>query len=253
VALARPEMPFLAPREDATVVLVLDTSGSMIASDVAPTRLDAATAAAREFVATVPERLRVGVVTFSEAAEVLAWPSTDRNLVDEALGDVAPEGGTAVGEGLLRALRTTGLVAANGRPLGEPPDDRLYAVLLLSDGRNNAGETDPDEAAELARRLGVPVYTVALAPAEPSSTLPDVPIAADPVDVATLEDIARTTGAASFSVQDRDTLAAVYRDLGSRMGFARKRVEVTFVFAGAAALLLAGATAASTVRRPATP
>jgi Ca-activated chloride channel family protein len=250
LALGRPEMPFLAPREDATVVLVLDTSGSMVADDVEPTRLDAATDAARTFVATVPERLRVGLVRFSDEAEVLAWPSTDRNLVREALHGLEPEGSTAIGEGLVRALRTTGLVDAGGRPLGRRTEEHLHAVLLLSDGRNTAGETDPIDAAALAREVGVPVYTVALAPAAAAAS-ESAP--ADPVDLQTLRRIAGITGADTYPVHDRSSLDAVYRDLGSRMGFVQRRQEVTFVFAGVAAVLLAGATAMTAVRTPATP
>ena len=244
VGAARPQARVPTPREDATVVLVMDTSGSMVSTDVAPNRLDAAKAAARSFVDVVPERLRVGVVGFATVADVLAWPTTDRELVRGALREIRATGATAIGDGLMKALDMTGPV--------DGADERLFAVLLLSDGRNNAGRAKPHEAAALARELEIPVFTVALGTA-PDRAPGQVPGVVEPVDTGTLRSIAERTGGAFFSAADEQTLNAIYTDLGSRIGYEDREQEITFAFAGGAAVLLCGATLASMFRRPARP
>jgi Ca-activated chloride channel homolog len=240
----------------------MDSSGSMISTDVSPNRLDAAKEASRTFVTVVPDQLRVGLVGFASVADVLSWPTTDRDLVRGALREIQPTGATAIGDGLMKALRLTGLLSETeqlpadphvdsaGSPI--PTAERLFAVLLLSDGRNNAGRVRVHEAVTSARRLGVPVFTVALGttrPGEPET----VPGVVEPVDTRTLRTIADRTGGAFFSAPDDRTLNAVYEDLGSRIGYELRNEEITFAFAGGAFVLLFGATLLSMLRRPALP
>ena len=262
IGVARPQSEIPVPREDATVVLVMDSSGSMISTDVAPNRLDAAKQAARTFLTVVPGQLRVGLVGFASVADVLSWPTTDRDLVRGALREIQPTGATAIGDGLMKALRVTGLSGGGEQVPAEPnapvPEattplpERLFAVLLLSDGRNNAGRTRVHDAVTTARGLGVPVFTVALGATSPAER-DKVPGVVEPVDAQTLRAIAERTGGAFFSAPDDHTLNAIYQDLGSRIGYELRNDEITFAFAGSAFVLLCGATLLSLLRRPALP
>jgi Ca-activated chloride channel family protein len=226
LGLARPRATVLVPREDASVVLVMDVSGSMANDDVEPSRLDAAKAAARTFVSQVPERFRIGLVAFSNVADVMAPPTIDRTRVFKSISGLSPGGGTAIGNALAKAVRV--LVEENRIDARQ----RLSAIVLLSDGASTSG-IDPLVAAESARRANVPVFTVALGSLEPGG----IPIV-DPPDVETLQEIARATDARAFVAPTRQDLARIYHDLGSRMGLRPERREVTAAFAGAAGVLL---------------
>jgi Ca-activated chloride channel family protein len=153
------------------------------------------------------------------------------------------------GDALLEAIRITN--DSGGASPGGRTQRTGTAVVLLSDGENNAGQTEPLEAARVARERGIRVYTVALgggrAPA--SSPLGIV----QPVDWATLARIARRTGGTAFSSATPERLASIYQALGSKLGLVRRDVEVTHVAAGVAAVLLVGATMTSFARRPALP
>ena len=244
VALARPETTVAVGREQAAVVLATDTSGSMQATDVAPDRMTAVKQAAGEFLDNVPEDVRVGAVSFSSAAQVLQPPTTDRDAVRRALNRLKPQGGTATGEAIMAALGTV-------RPR---PDDRTpAAIVLLSDGKET-GISNPQrprttsiQAAQKARELRVPVYTVALGTAQGSIQVrrahgPGTRRQAVPPDPATLQEIARISGGRFSAAPNARDLSAVYQRLGSRVVKAPERQQVTSAFAGAAlALLLAGA------------
>src|SRR4029453_2034763 len=182
---ARPMARVPVPRDEATVMLVIDVSGSMNADDVDPTRMEAAQRAATRFLDRLPERLQVGLVPFSSEAETLVPPTTDREAVRTALATLNANGGTAMGDGLARALDVIEAARpeARGRPApppprapnaqgapptpttpGPPPEQRAVppaVTLLLSDGANSAGG-DPFVQADRARQLRVPVYTIAL-------------------------------------------------------------------------------------------
>ena len=152
LALARPETTVAVPVERASVVLVTDTSGSMNATDVDPSRLAAAKDAADAFLDRVPDELRVGLVAFSDAPHTVLRPTGDREQVRGAVERLTADGGTATGDALAGALQAVGGRAEDGPPA---------AVILLSDGANQTGR-DPAEVARAARTAGVPVYTVAL-------------------------------------------------------------------------------------------
>jgi Ca-activated chloride channel family protein len=227
-ALARPQVSVAVPAEQASIVLAMDHSGSMQATDVAPSRLAAALAAGEAFLDRVPERVRVGGVVFDHRAEAVQNPTTDRAALRSALrAAMVPSGGTATGEALAASL------AMVRTERGQQPP---AAVVLLSDGESTSGR-DPEAVAEEAGRLGIPVYTVALGTA--SGTLPDgKPV---PPDTASLQAIAETSGGEAFTAQDASGLSAVYERLGSQVAMREEPREITGAFAGGAmALLLLG-------------
>jgi Ca-activated chloride channel family protein len=238
VGTARPMARVPVPREEATVMLVLDVSGSMNASDVEPNRLEAARAAAMRFVDRLPARLRVGVVSFSDAATTLVQPTTDRVAVEQALAALRADGATAMGDGLeaaLDAIEAVDVLPGQAQPGQQHPP---AVTLLLSDGANTTGR-DPQEQAERARRLDVPVFTIALGTpggvmrgpagqARPAAPEPD-----------SLARIAATTNASSFQAATSENLAKVYENLGSRIGFRTEQREVTVAFGAAGLVLLA--------------
>jgi Ca-activated chloride channel family protein len=238
VSLARPQKTIQVPVDRASVVLVTDVSRSMSADDVNPTRLDAARQAALTFLGKVPDSLRVGLVAFSDGAQTLQSPTTDRSALSDALKSLEPINGTATGAGLRTALDDLRISAgASGR---RPP----AAVVLLSDGSATDGTAADDAAAE-AGRLRVPIYTVALGTpdgtflggaGERKSARPDP---------AALARIASASGGRAFRAEDADELGAVYDQLGSQLGTKPGKREITTTFAGLALLLLAGAVASS--------
>ena len=238
LSLARPQRTVAVAVEEASVVLVTDVSRSMSATDVSPTRLEAARRAAQGFLDKVPKELRVGLVAFSDAAVSLQTPTTDHELVSNALDTLQPIGGTFTGSGLQNAL--------NDLKLGGDTSDRRppAAIVLLSDGKSNDGTTSYEVAAE-AKRLRVPIYTVALGTFEGTITDPGGRITSVPPDPEALKRIASLSGGEAFEAEDSDQLGAVYDRLGSQIGTEPEKREITVVFAGAGLLLLAGAMIAS--------
>jgi Ca-activated chloride channel family protein len=226
LALARPEATVAVPVEQASVVLVTDTSRSMTATDVAPDRLEAARSAAERFLDEAPEELRVGAVAFSDVAHVLQSPTIEHDQVRAALAGLTADGGTATGDGLAAALETL------DRGENRPP----AAVVLLSDGKQTAGR----DAVTVAREGGVPVYTVALGTADGVVEGIDGTLRVPP-DPEALREIAQASGGQAFEASDGDELTAVYERLGSQLGTREETREVTAAFAAAGLLLLGGA------------
>jgi Ca-activated chloride channel family protein len=230
-ALARPQMSVAVPAEQASIVLAMDRSGSMEATDVAPSRLVAARRAGEAFLDEVPDRVRVGGVVFNHRAEAVQSPTTDREALKAALrAAMKPAGGTATGEALATSLA---MLRGQAREDGSRPP---AAIVLLSDGTSTDGR-DPLPVADEARRLGVPIYTVALGTA--AGRLPNgEPV---PPDATTLRQIAQRSGGEAFTAQQADALSTVYERLGSKVATRKEKREVTGAFAGGAlALLLLG-------------
>ena len=235
VALARPQATVAVPVEEATVVLITDTSRSMGAEDVDPSRMAAARGAARRFLDRVPDEMRVGLVAFSSTPHTVERPTRDRDNLDDVLGSLVADGSTATGDALDVALDTIG-DRRQGRTKRRPP----AAIVLLSDGKTTEGK-DPIAVARRAAAERVPVYTVALG--TPQGTVPGGPFGqrlAVPPDPETLRRISRITGGEAFSVDDRDELDRIYEEVGSQVGTKSERREITAGFAGAGFLLLAG-------------
>jgi Ca-activated chloride channel family protein len=258
VSLARPQALTLVPKEQATVILVMDVSGSMNATDVTPTRLVSSQRAAVAFIEELPEKFRVGIVSFASTAQTLTRPTTDRVAVYEAIDSLHAEGATAMGDGIERALDvkrppTPPSSGSTARPSPSPSapqgggDEAPLVVLLLSDGANTQGRTQPMQAAADAKALGVPVFTIALGTDRGMVDVPDetgnlrrIPV---PPDTLTLQRIAETTGARFFAAPSNSDLKEVYRELGSKIGFVKEQQEITVVFAATGLLfLVAGAT-----------
>jgi Ca-activated chloride channel homolog len=236
VGVARPLATVSVPREEATVILAIDTSRSMKADDIPPTRLDAAREAARAFLARVPEKFRVGVVSFSTRAAVGVPPTEDRALVEAALDNLRPGEGTAIGDAVALAVRMGNQQV--------PPDGVVppRSILLISDGARDGGRIEPAEAAQQAREKGIPVHTVLVGTENGvvEETLTGgfrVRIRVPP-SPETLELLSRSTRGAFHTALDDEQLSRVYEELGSRLGKREEVREITDVFAGAAALLL---------------
>jgi Ca-activated chloride channel family protein len=259
IALARPTVTVAAPQERATVVLLVDVSGSMRAEDVAPTRLEAARAAMHSFLDKVPKEIRVAVVAFSDGPEVVVPPTADRNLARAGIDLLAPGFGTALGDGLARAAELAAGVGEEGA-LGKASVDAdgksLAAVLLLSDGKQTRGELTPDEGAARAKEARVPVYAIALG--TDTGTIDvfrfgQTQTVSVPPDRETLRQVAAETGGEYFDAPDAERLTAAYQRLGSRVGRANEEREVSVAFVAAGALLALGAIGIATLRAPRLP
>ncbi len=264
VAFARPTMTVKSPNERASVVLVVDTSGSMRASDVKPTRLAAARSAMRSFLDRAPSSLRIGIVSFSDEAQVVVSPTVDRKQLDQGIDVLGPGFGTALGDGIARAVELAR--AAAGRsgeggststaPLKDAKGRSLASILLLSDGAQTRGLLSPGQGAARAQSAGIPVYTITLGTdggtilAGPPGQEQVIPV---PPDRETLGAIAEYTGAESFDAESAGALQKVYAGLGSRVGREDRPREVTAAFVAAGALLLASAAGLALVGAPRLP
>src|SRR4051794_2676995 len=234
VALARPEATVAVPVEQASIVLLTDVSGSMQSTDVAPSRLIAARDAARKFAATVPAKIKLGVVAFNGTPTVLQAPTSDRVAVRDALDQLKSSGGTATGDALAAALKLLRPGTAN-----QPP----AAIVLLSDGKSVKGR-DMVEVARAAKRRNVAVFTISLG--TPTGTIqvknPDgsMRTVTVPPDPASLRQVAQVSGGEAFATADARRLAAVYQHLGSKLSTEKQPRELTAGFAGAAMLFVLG-------------
>jgi Ca-activated chloride channel family protein len=249
VGVARPHATVSVQREEATVILAIDVSRSMKATDIRPTRLDAAREAAKAFLAKVPEKFRVGVVSFATRAVVGVPPTADRSLVEASLDSLAPGEGTAIGDAVALSLQMGQKQKESDGTV--PP----RAILLISDGARDGGRIAPQAAAEQAKKQGVPVYTVLVGTdngvVEETLTGGLRRITRVPPSPETLSQIAELSGGEFFTAADDEGLEKVYEDLGSRLGKRKESREITDFFAGAAAALLfaGGALSALLFRR----
>ena len=288
VAVSRPHVHKLVATENATVVLVLDVSGSMNAQDVKPTRLVAAQRALHIFLNKVPSRLKVGLILFAGEPEVAAPPTTDHALVSQAIDDAGEFngfGGTAIGDAIAEAvqvgLKSVGLTGTSSSALQAPgrslaayvrrsaasqkPASTLVSILFLSDGHQTRGFLPPLAGADKAKAAGIPVYTVALGTTG-QTTMRGFPGAAGggnfsfgfgmrglAPDPKTLHAIATRTGGKFYQAKTAGAVEAAYSQLGSKAGRRSGNVEVTSWFLIGAALLLVGAGGLSTFWAPRLP
>jgi Ca-activated chloride channel family protein len=277
VGLARPTVERTLLREKATVILVLDTSRSMQAKDVEPTRLGAAQQALRRFLDQAPDDLRVGFIVFAGETQVATPPTDDHELVETAITDVDEFlvfGGTAIGDAIQSAVllgrQVTDLADEEGATAAPAVSDTTrtlaqatscseepspVSILFLSDGAQTRGLLQPLEGAQLAKDACFPVFTIALGtpegviergpfggfPGQDSSQI--IPVPPDPD---TLREIAETTGGEFSEARTADSLEKAYANLGSRLGREPGESEVTWLLLaiGGALVLLAGGVAA---------
>jgi len=224
-AFARPAGVEKVPRERATVVLVIDTSMSMQATDVKPDRLAAAKDAAKTFVRSLPGGFNVSIVALAGTAQMKSPPTTDRGMVDRAIDALEVAPGTAVGDALSMSLQ-----AVKQAPKGDGEDPAPAAVVLLSDGQNTAG-SDPAAAVTALKEAKIPVFTIAYGT---DLGYVDLDGKREPVppDHALMEKIASQTGGKTFGADDAKQLSAVYKSIRSDVGYEEVPKEITAIWAG---------------------
>jgi len=234
VGFARPEAKFTEAKDGATVVLLMDVSGSMASNDVRPSRLLAADAAITEFVKQVPSRYRISLVTFSNHTAVRVPPTYERDTIIKALPKTTQLEGTALGESLDLAVKVAKKAVGPSKP-GQPHPPAT--ILLVSDGGQNAGRITPVQAAAAARKASIPVSTVSLGtPAgKVEQKIPygnrTVPLVSQvPVEPKTLKQVASVGGGHFYEAQSATQLGQVYHDLGHHLVYAKKFREVTAIF-----------------------
>lgn len=240
VGMAKPHATLTVPREDGTVVLAIDVSRSMAATDVPPTRLAAAVSAAGRFLDEIPSRFSVALVAFGSSAFDAVPPTRDRELIRRELAQLRTGEGTAIGDAIVLAAR---LGRAQRAQDGVVPPS---TVLVISDGARDGGRVAPLVAARSAKALGVPVSTVVIGTPTGIVTArlnggykEQIRVPASPD---TLQQIARVSGGTFFRARTPQALADVYRKLAARLGHTTEDRQITDLFAGGAALLvLAGA------------
>jgi Ca-activated chloride channel family protein len=262
-AIARPSVVVALPTARPTVLLAIDVSGSMQADDVAPSRLGAAKAAARELLRTLPRQARVGIVGFTDGAYLVQAPTPDREALARAIDSLQPQSGTAIGYGILAALKalfpeerfelskekeeeSASAGASAPAPLSRPPDFSS-AIILLTDGQNTEGP-EPEEAARLAAQRGIRIYTVGIGTTAGHlyrGPAADLPVG---IDEGSLRLIASATGAEYFYATSAPDLRRIYAALGSKLVMERSQVEITALFCALGALVLASSALLSVLR-----
>jgi Ca-activated chloride channel family protein len=235
-ALAEPAREVRVPVERATVVLAIDVSLSMDATDILPDRLEAAKTAAASFLDTVPTSINVGLVEFAGSASVIVPPTTEHDDVRRALADLSLAEGTAIGEAIFASLGSFATL-----PEADDPDEAVPAtVIVLSDGESTVGRSN-QEAIAAAVEAEVPVSTIAFGTEEGFIFIEGEAVQVPP-DLDAMRQIASETGGVAFEAQSEQELAAAYEDLGSSIGFEVENRPITEWFvAGALALVLAAA------------
>ena len=236
VSLAVPSTVVRVPREKATVVMAVDVSLSMQATDIEPDRFRAMQTAAKEFVDVLPERINLGLVSFAGTATTVVPPTTDRPQVANAIDNLDLAESTAIGEAIFTSLTAVENFQSTVETRGEePPPAR---IVLLSDGTNTVGRENT-QAIDAARAAGVPVSTIAFGTDYGTLELEGeiVPV---PVDRAALEKIADETGGSYSEAVSAAELEQVYADLGSQIGYTTEPQDISpwFVRTGLAVALL---------------
>ncbi len=252
IAVARPQMELSLPRVEGTVILAFDVSGSMAADDLQPTRMEAAKAAARDFVAHQPRSVLIGVVAFSESGFSVQPPTNDQAEIIAAIDRLAPTRGTSLGNGILMALNALSIK-------NEPVADEIYsnlqltptptptplpkgtytsgAIVLLTDGENTA-PPDPLESAQTAIDRGVRIYPIGLGSVGGTLLKVNGFTVRTYLDEETLQNIAQLTDGTYYHAENEDELKSVYDQVGSQLVVKPEQTEITALLAGVSVLLL---------------
>ncbi|HEY8737176.1 MAG TPA: VWA domain-containing protein [Candidatus Dormibacteraeota bacterium] len=218
LSMARPQATLRVPKDQTSVILVVDVSGSMAAQDVQPTRMQAAVKAGQTLIDQLPGSAQVGLVIFNSSVSVVAPLTQDHGSVKDALGSLTPGGGTAIGDAIQVSVAQLASVL-------DPTGKQSHAVIvLLTDGTSNTG-MDPLTAAGQAKQAHVPVDTVGVGQRNQTTLLGGRIV--DGVDEQTLQGIAGATGGHYFFAADETQLRQIYSDLGSRIGFTTTKVDLT--------------------------
>jgi Ca-activated chloride channel family protein len=259
VGLARPQAVVSLPRTEGMVILAFDVSASMSATDLAPTRMEAAKAAARDFVAKEPTSVSIGVVAFSDSGVSVQTPTNDQASVLAAIDRLAPQKGTSVAQGILASLNviavaeagpwvdyyTLATPAPTPTPTPVPAGTHAPAVIvLLTDGENNESP-DPAAAAQTAADRGVRIHTVGIGSAAGTNVNLNGFLVHTQLDEATLQQISQITGGTYYSATDAQQLLAIYDNLDTQVILQPEMTELTAIFAGIGGLMLAAAAVTS--------
>ncbi len=247
-ALARPQTVMNLPRVEGTVILVFDVSGSMAADDIKPTRMEAAKAAASEFVERQPPGVQVGIVAFSEGGLSVLTPTNDKETLTASIQRLSPQRGTSLANGILVALDT--IAKDNGQETDSdapapgvtptPVPEGKYSsavIVLLTDGENNM-LPDPFAAAQTARDRGVRVHTIGVGSAAGVILEVNDYRVHTQLDEAALKQISQITDGTYFNAQSEEDLREIYENIEPQFVIKAEEMEVTSVFAGIGILIL---------------
>jgi len=251
VALARPQTVVSLPREEGTVILAFDVSGSMAADDMKPSRMEAAKAAARDFVQRQPPSVQIGIVAFSDSGFNVQPPTSDKDAILASIDRLTPERGTSLANGILISLKTiasaSGPVqsssenpAATEAPTPTPVPKGTYTsavIVLLTDGENNESP-DPLAAAQTAADRGVRIYTVGIGSAAGTTLHINGFTVHTQLDEATLQQISQITDGTYFNAENQQDLRKIYDNLDPQLTIKPEKMEVTSIFAGASILIM---------------
>jgi Ca-activated chloride channel family protein len=246
-AFAEPARLVRTPKQRATVVLTLDTSGSMIATDISPDRLAAAEQAARNFVQALPQGIQVGLVSFSTGANMVVAPTTDRSALLAAINGLQAVGGTATASAINLSLQ-----AIKSVPAAKGDKKAPGTIVLMSDGSPTIGENGMSPTASIsseaaaAKSAGIKINTIAFGTPNGTVTIngETIPVPADPTAMA---QIASGTGGRTFSAQSASQLKSVYNEIGRAVGYDVHHRDVTAWFIGVALVMLIAAAAGALI------
>jgi Ca-activated chloride channel family protein len=252
IAMARPQAVVALPKEEGTVILAFDVSGSMAATDITPTRMDAAKLAAKDFVQKQPASVQIGVVAFSDSGLIVQAPTSDQQAVLDAINRLSPQRGTAIGQGILTSLDTisagAGQAAGTGTnslnitpsPTPTPVPKGTYTsavIVMLTDGENNESP-DPLAVAQTAADRGVRIDTVGIGSAAGTDLQINGFTVHTQLDEATLQQISQITGGSYYNAQSEKDLVKIYDNLDPQLVTKPEKTEVTSLFAGASIFVL---------------
>jgi Ca-activated chloride channel family protein len=230
VGVARPQALMASDQKQTTVVLAVDSSNSMAAKDVSPSRIGAARAAARDLIAGLPVNAKLGLVSFARDVQVLQAPTDDRSAFGKALAHLTLRGGTTLGTAIDRAVASL---------RGAHPAIKGRAIIVISDGKSTEGKRSPIAAARAAKAVGVRVFTVSLGTAAGTVTELGKTVSVPP-DPTTLRRVAAASGGRFYRATDAKALRNAYSDIGSAVRPQRKKRDISFAFVGGALALVAG-------------
>jgi Ca-activated chloride channel family protein len=243
---ARPTAEVGVAQDRATIVLVIDSSSSMKATDVTPDRFEAAKLAAQQFVAGLPPRFNIALVSYARSANVGAPPTTDRDLIRRAIAGIKVSGGTSIGEAIFVSLDVISSLDENADE--NPPP---AAIVLLGDGGQTAGRP-PELAAQAAADAEVPVHTIAYGTPDGFLISPNGPVPV-PVDRPMMRSIAEATGGGYYEAASAEEIKQVYEDIGTSVSYRTERQDVSSWFIGAALLAALAAVVAAVLWFPRLP
>jgi Ca-activated chloride channel homolog len=229
------------PREEATVMLALDVSLSMQATDVLPTRIDAAKKAAIKFADLLPPKINLGLVGFAKSAEVKVPPTIDRDSFKAAVDSLELRESTAIGDAVEACLDAIRTFSASTTVKGSKPPPAQ--IVLLSDGTSNSGKK-PLDAAQDAVKQKVPVATIAFGTPSGTVDLPGEGVQPVPADRTTLHRLADATHGSFHTAVSEQELSAIYKDLGSQIGYQTVHRDISWRFLALGVLI--GMVAAAT-------